>query len=239
MAECPDAVFAFRGEDEVPRVYLFFGAMVRCVFQDPKSGQSRTNYPDRDGQCQTADAAAVPYPTLWPHLEGKLGPAPLDCYMKPAGSFEVHGLVGSAGNLTRVSWHPERNVEPRRTENVLQQSELATVSGACETEHPDHVLLFGTSAGKPAYWVWKLDEGKAAGPLDLPQGQGEVQAAFRGFDTPEGESSGSGIRITRLYSKAENGFTETAYTIGTTSAGGHTFTRQQGAAQFLTGVEEG
>ncbi|MCF6474054.1 hypothetical protein FAF44_37575 [Nonomuraea sp. MG754425] len=230
MVDCPDAVFAFRGEDELPYVYLFFGAMMRRMFQDPDSGEAHTDYKDRNGDSQPADTYAVPYGTFWPHLDEKLGPGPVDCYLKPAGKVQVHGLTKTATGFTKVSWHPQRNIEPECENGVLQQPELATVSGMCETEHPDHVLLFGTSGGKPVYWVWNLNDPDVIhAPVALPQGQGQVQAAFLGYDRPKN----SKIPITRLYSRTDGGFTETAYTI-TTTAKGHQFVQQPGAARFLS-----
>ncbi|WP_157955325.1 hypothetical protein [Streptomyces noursei] len=239
------AALATRQKNEgSPLVYWFQGAMVRSFLQDEKSGLPTDHWYGADGALVSwpLTRGLEPYGQAFPKTKGRLGAAgPVDVFVRqPDG--EPHPLLcavvcGSDAVAELWLFNPEAGGKATNLETPeeLKNLDVRTLSGACEMDDPDRILLFGQAAGMPsAYWMWNPRVNQLAGPMAMPKDfTAPVEAAFLGHDSQPVPHAGKQSRVMRLY----QGGGEKAFTVtpadATKDAGAAVFLPQKGAGAFL------
>ncbi|MFI7104559.1 hypothetical protein ACIBK8_35110 [Streptomyces sp. NPDC050161] len=234
-----------------PLVYWFQGAMVRSFLQDEKSGLPTDRWEDNEdhhGVSWPLDRKAQSYGDAFSKTKGKLGVnGPIDVFVWQPQK-EPHPLLcavvpGEGSTPVLRSFDPEaagKILGPVTPGELQKKLDSGALSGACEMDDPDRILLFGHAAGKAsAYWMWNTRAQVVSEPFAMPKGfTAPVEAAFLGYDTkPDANALDKTSRVMRLYQGGvEQAFTVTP-TDSTQDVGPVTFFPQKSAGAFLPTLE--
>ncbi|MFJ2555740.1 MULTISPECIES: hypothetical protein [unclassified Streptomyces] len=201
-----------------PLVYWLQGTDVRNFFQNESSGAPESVWEDDAGPHELPlTQGPRAYGAVFPMVKDQLGERLVDlfCYKPPNRGVLLHAVLADGKAVKVLAFDPEPagKADPVSTPPELAGIDAQLLSGACEMDDPDRVLLFGHSqeAGS-VYWMWNLRSHKVGPPFAMPERVKEpVDAAFLGYDRCKDAhaADADGIRVMRLY----HGSTESAFTV--------------------------